>query len=591
MMNRLSMVATAIGDWFKANAKLLVACFAVGLICHFQLYSQGLTVSDGLVSVSNLDGYGWYVPDSWDISLGRWGLCLAAFAKSGLCSPALVSAITLALFSVGIVALVGLLGIRKTCLRYLTAILLICTPFISGTLAYYYCSNSYALCFLCAVLAVCLQGAVGSRWGFWRIAESSLLLMFALGCYQAGMGVFCAAGLLVLFVAVLGGVNPKSVITHFCKLLAVLVVGVLLYAAVNSAVLVTMDISMGSYVEASTANASSEAAGIQGAAAKAASSISLDNIVSQLPKTVVLAYGSFFSLLFSHGVFGNGFYESKIMVLLALVVAVLFVASVVMRGRKGVFGSVLAFACVALLPLAANIVLIAAPDYGSPTIPMVGGFVVSLALLPALVQACCVGHGDTCSLERAESAYLSCPKEGSFTLGKKSSAPLTLGEGVRKAALVVSIAALALLAWSYVLQCNADSEIMELERNQVRSLTVRAVDALESNAVVQAGAKVAIIGVPESGNYPKTSSFRDVGSAYTQYGLIWGGSYSNNCRAWKALVRQYAGVSLNVCTIEELKQIGQSDAFAAMASYPNDGCITEINGVVVLKFSDSNGWG
>ena len=166
-----------------------------------------------------------------------------------------------------------------------------------------------------------------------------------------------------------------------------------------------------------------------------------------------------------------------------------------------------------------------------------------------------------------------------------------LGEAVCKVPLAVSCIALALLAWSYALQCNADSEIMELERNQVQALTVRAVDSLESNAAVQAGAKVAVVGVPENGNYPKTSSFRDAGSLYTQYGLIWGGSYSNNCRAWKALARQYAGVSLNMCTVDELREIGQSDTFEAMANYPNDGCMAEINGVVVLKFSDSNGWG
>ena len=573
MMDRLSVAASAVGDWFKANARLLAVCFAAGLICHFQLYSQGLTVSDGLVSVSNLDGYGWYVPDSWDVSLGRWGLCLAAFAKSGLCSPVLVSAISLALFSIGVVALVGLLGIRNACLKSLTAIVLICTPFISGTLAYYYCSNSYALCFLCAVLAVCLQGGLGGRWSVWRIAGSSLLFMFALGCYQASMGVFCVAGLLVLMVGLLGNAAPKDALVYFGKLVVVLVAGAVLYLAVNAAVLAATGTSMGTY--------------------GGASSVGAGNIVSQLPSSVSLAYSSFFGLMFGHGVFGNGFFEPKVMALFVAVSAVLFVAAVAKRGKRGALGSAFAAVCVALLPLAANIVLVAVPDYGSPTIPMVGGFVASLVLLPALAQVCCAGGGSgkpECVL--AETAPGSVCEEGGVpAAAERAVGPLVSSEAARKVLLGASCVALALLAWSYALQCNADSQVMELEQNQVQSLTVRAVDALESNAAVQAGAKVAIVGAPQYGNYPKTSSFNDVGSLYTQYGLIWGGSYSNNCRAWKALARQYAGVSLNMCTVDELREIGQSDTFEAMANYPNDGCMAEINGVVVLKFSDSNGWG
>ena len=49
MMDRFSVVASAVGDWFKANARLLAVCFAMGLICHFQLYSQGLTVFDNVL--------------------------------------------------------------------------------------------------------------------------------------------------------------------------------------------------------------------------------------------------------------------------------------------------------------------------------------------------------------------------------------------------------------------------------------------------------------------------------------------------------------------------------------------------------------
>ena len=134
-------------SWFIRNAKLLVVCFAVGMVCHAQMYLNGLSNPDAVVSLSNPNGYGSFIPHAWDISLGRWGLLFAACAKFGLCSPILTSAITIALFTLGIIALIDKLGIRNACLRYASSVLFIASPFVSCCITYYYCSNSYALSF------------------------------------------------------------------------------------------------------------------------------------------------------------------------------------------------------------------------------------------------------------------------------------------------------------------------------------------------------------------------------------------------------------------------------------------------------------
>lgn len=89
-------------NWFVRTAKLLVVCFAVGMVCHAQMYLNGLSNPDAVVSLSNPNGYGSFIPHAWDISLGRWGLLFAACAKFGLCSPILTSAITIALFTLAL---------------------------------------------------------------------------------------------------------------------------------------------------------------------------------------------------------------------------------------------------------------------------------------------------------------------------------------------------------------------------------------------------------------------------------------------------------------------------------------------------------
>lgn len=116
------------------------------------------------------NGYGSFIRMLGILAWGVGACCLPAYAKSGLCSPVLTSAITIALFALGIVLLIDRLGIRRACLRYASSILFIALPFVSCCFTYYYCSNSYALSFLCAVLAVCGLGALG------LLASRSLLL-------------------------------------------------------------------------------------------------------------------------------------------------------------------------------------------------------------------------------------------------------------------------------------------------------------------------------------------------------------------------------------------------------------------------------
>lgn len=73
--------------WFTRNAKLLVVCFAVGMVCHAQMYLNGLSNPDAVVSLSNPNGYGSFTPHAWDMSLGRWACCLLPTLSLGCARP------------------------------------------------------------------------------------------------------------------------------------------------------------------------------------------------------------------------------------------------------------------------------------------------------------------------------------------------------------------------------------------------------------------------------------------------------------------------------------------------------------------------
>lgn len=359
-------------SWFIRNAKLLAVCFAVGMVCHAQMYLNGLSNPDAVVSLSNPNGYGSFIPHAWDISLGRWGLLFAACAKFGLCSPILTSAITIALFTLGIVALIDKLGIRNACLQYASSILFIASPFVSCCITYYYCSNSYALSFLCAVLAVCLIGRVGAVGKPVALVGAVALLAFSLGCYQASLGVFCVAVLLVMIRALMGGgseslacdargeaqnpyreegcsadsLSAKQLAVFFGVAVAVCAAGAVLYYMLTELSLFAMGISLSTY--------------------GGASSVGAGSILGSLTSSVPSAYVAFFDGFFSHGIFGNHFGWVYVAAACMIVVAVAFVRLATINGVKRLGASAMALLCVVLIPFAANVILVIVPSYGYP---------------------------------------------------------------------------------------------------------------------------------------------------------------------------------------------------------------------------------
>lgn len=528
--------------WFVHNAKLLVACFAVGMICHAQMYLNGLSNPDAVVSLSNPNGYGSFIPHAWDMSLGRWGLLFAAYAKFGLCSPILTSAITIALFTLGIVALVDRLGIKRACLRYASSILFIVSPFVSCCITYYYCSNSYALSFLCAVLAACLIGRVGAVGKPVALVGAVVLLAFSLGCYQASLGVFCVAVLLVMVRSLMDSsadpFSAKQFAVFFGVAVVVCAAGAVLYYALTELSLFVLGIGLSSY--------------------GGASSVGAGSILGSLTSSIPGAYVAYSDGLFSHGIFGNHFGWVYVAAAGMIAAAVAFVRFVATNGVKRLGASAAALLCVVLIPFAANIILVIVPSYGYPTPLMLGGFMASFLLLPLLVQL-----------------LLDSSERGNARLRVPA-----------KAMSVGCCCLVAVGAWSYVLQSNADAEVMQTCQNQTASLATRIAGALDANPDVQAGAKVLIAGKPEAGNYPNTSDSCVHASSYAKWGMVWDNHYQNNMRSWDVIMKQFAGQSFNYCSFDECAKVIRSSEFANMSLYPADDSVVTIDGVAVVKISD-----
>lgn len=238
--------------------------------------------------------------------------------------------------------------------------------------------------------------------------------------------------------------------------------------------------------------------------------------------------------------------------------AVAFVCPVAANGVKRLGASAVALLCVVLFPFAANVILVIVPSYGYPTPLMLGGFMASFLLLPLLVQL-----------------LLDSPQQRNARLRMPA-----------KAMSVGCCCLIAVGAWSYALQSNADAEVMQACQNQTVSLATRIAGALDANPDVQAGAKVLIAGKPEVGNYPNTSDSYAHASSYAKWGMVWDNHYQNNMRSWDVIMKQFAGQSFNYCSFDECAKVIRSSEFASMSLYPANDSVATIDGVVVVKISD-----
>lgn len=289
-----------------------------------------------------------------------------------------------------------------------------------------------------------------------------------------------------------------------------------------------------------------------------ASSVGAGSILGSLASSVPSAYVAFSDGLFSHGIFGNHFGWVYVAAVGLIAAAVAFVCPVAANGVKRLGASAVALLCVVLFPFAANVILVIVPSYGYPTPLMLGGFMASFLLLPLLVQL-----------------LLDSPQQRNARLRMPA-----------KAMSVGCCCLIAVGAWSYALQSNADAEVMRACQNQTVSLATRIAGALDANPDVQAGAKVLIAGKPEAGNYPNTSDSYAHASSYAKWGMVWDNHYQNNMRSWDVIMKQFAGQSFNYCSFDECAKVIRSSEFASMSLYPANDSVTTIDGVVVVKISD-----
>ena len=209
------------------------------------------------------------------------------------------------------------------------------------------------------------------------------------------------------------------------------------------------------------------------------------------------------------------------------------------------------------------------------------GIAVLIALLPAALDITDdINPNTRVELRMAGALVLMVP----FCLALIDAAPRCTRHRMRWTVAAGAVCTVILLR-GFVVQINNDAMVMLAQKNKIVNLANRICLQLEQNPDYQAGAEVCILGEPQKGLYEDLSPLNDKASGLAQFGLL---SFDPtfNSRGWHSLYWEELGINLNWCSDEETRTVCATDTFQQMPSYPQEGCIRTIDGVVVVKVAE-----
>ena len=210
-----------------------LAAFLAGLAAHGYAFTNKLVNHD---EIESLFGKG------ATITSGRWGLEPVKLLFPDWSMPWIYGILSLLLISAAACLMLQILDIRRPGLQLLTAALVTTFPSLTGNFCFMFTSAPYAWSFFLAVLAVRLH-----REG--RRVLAPLVLVLALGIYQAYIAVTASLFVLTMIAQALDGTRPvREIVVGGLRALAMMLFAIALYYGVTLVVLRLTGESFNTYV-------------------------------------------------------------------------------------------------------------------------------------------------------------------------------------------------------------------------------------------------------------------------------------------------------------------------------------------------------
>lgn len=477
--------------------------------------------------VNDLDGI-WhpsnFIAGDWEISLGRGLQRYADRVRFGIVSTAFNSFITLFLISVSNVYIIDTLKIKDCVYKYTALILLIANPIVCCSLTYSYMSVNFALAYFFSVCAVLviIRDTIRKREWIGCVLFAGLLLAISMAFYQAYICVTAVILLIFLIKQLMSCETVKKLRLYISRVFAFFLTGGFFYLIITKLLLFRAGVQMSSY--------------------RGASSVGVTSMIINLPTSVIECYKQYKSYICQAKMFSNLEFIDFVLIFLAIVYATVILYQFVKLFKKKKIYALIYLITIALVPVAACIVLLIAVGNSMSTL-MSAGMLMSIVLLGSIIS------------------------EESFWIKRAC----YLG--------------LVVLAWFQLSMVVNDQLALREGKDATITLSENIVHELFEDGYYEEGLPIALVGRP--GNNPAfvQSGAYQMANGYARFGC-WSTDARNNRYSWDGVMRNFLGVSLNICNEIDYEKLIQNEEIEEMPVFPMEGSIRVIDGYVVVKVSN-----
>ena len=470
------------------------------------------------------------VPTNWEVALGRWGIFYVDKIFGYLAIPNLTTVIGIVFTAISALLVVNLLKLENKITVFLASAIFAVSPALTATFTYIYTSVAYCTAMLVSVIIVCL--IFKKRWKIINLILATLLFIFSLGIYQSYIGVTIGLAIIRLIRDLY---DRKEKIwcffLHSAMLVIVVIVGGLSYSQITNKILENKDIGMANY--------------------KGMETISVQNSIDSINKTIPNAYKDFEDFFFSDEILKNTNYSRqeffKIMFISTLILELIAIIS--NKAWKNPFRVLFIIALTIMLPVGLNSIDLLATD---TKIYLLTGAQIIL-VIPFAMMICEVSGN-----------------KGTF---------------IFKWASIISV---FLVVFTYYLADNTSYMVLKLKYDQAINTTIRIMERIEEAENYSPDKPIMIAGIIEENNRlflpaHKLNNYT-LGDIFDN--PVFHGSYSGMEGTWTKFINTYMGLNVQFCNVTSYNDIVDSEYFKEMNVFPEENSVKMVYGVMVVKLSN-----
>lgn len=512
-------------NWFDKNKKFaFILTLLAGIITHITIITGTIMSQDGL-----WNSIQYFKPGVWKTTLGRWGIALVERLNNFIAIPSISTVTSIFIMAITSVILVDLFEFKSKISIVFTSLILVVTPTLTVTLLYVYTSVAYCFNFLVSVLVIWfLYKFKYKKIGF---VLSSICFMFSLSIYQSYIGISIGLCVMISILDLLRNCKTiKQVFYDILKTIGAVFCGGILYYILTMIILNVLNLQLAEYK---------------------ANEVSILGIIIGLKNTILQAYKDFIIFFFGDSIVHNSNFRRELIYVLFFIMftisIIIGIVSIKEENKKIKIGkAILILVFIVVLPICLNIIDIIIVQNN-----MYALTAVQMTLIIPFAFA--------------------------------------IFELIKDVSIIKWIASISciVIMGTYYLADNTSYAAVQLTYNQAYSTTMRIMDRIENTPGYKAEYPILFGGIIGDYNYPRSSSLYryTVGSIVTN--PVFHISYSGATGTWVNFIKIFYGLDIIPCDEHVYYRIVTSEEYKQMKKFPDESSVKIINGVVVVKLTES----